>query len=275
MLKAEQFLTFPPGSPVAAKAYKDSHSRDLAIFNQWMLYFEPQVKLLNQRITVCDHLQARQALELSQDWSQFVDAMKQLKLSPQAEQQLRDRTLALLRTLSQYWSNYHNAFEKRGPDVLLVPILRAEMSKMVGWFSNLKIDAVIFDERLTQGGRCPNYLEIFRHALCHRIRNKGEWPSARFREIAAWKNRFSFMARCLLPEINDAGYLRDPVTIGGAVGQHVMKDFFDAYTARKTGNMVSCLVSSTTMIIDHCARLGMPDYSAVQAVWAFIDTLCV
>ena len=101
------------------------------------------------------------------------------------------------------------------------------------------------------------------------------------------------MARCLLPDINDPGFLRDPVTIGGAVGQHVvslhqflrrskidtdhnkMKDFFDAYTARKTGNMVSCLVSGTTMIIYHCARLGMPDYSAVQAVWAFIDTLCV
>ena len=67
MFQAEQFLTFPPGSPIAAKAYRDSQSRDLAILNQWMLYFEPLVKLLNQRITVCDHLQARQALELSQN----------------------------------------------------------------------------------------------------------------------------------------------------------------------------------------------------------------
>ena len=177
MFQAEQFLTFPPGSPMAAKAYRDSQSRVLAILNQWMLHFEPQVKLLNQRIAVCDHLQARQALELSQDWAQFVNAMKQLRIPPQAEQQLRDGTLALLRMLSQYWVNYHNTFEKRGPDVLLVPILRAEMSKMVGWFSNLKIDAVIFDERLTQGGRCPKYLEIFRRSLCHRIRNKGEWVS--------------------------------------------------------------------------------------------------
>ncbi|KAI5898865.1 uncharacterized protein SCHCODRAFT_02567852 [Schizophyllum commune H4-8] len=278
MFEAEQFFTFPPGSPSASRAYKDSQSKDLAVFSQWMLYFEPRVKLLNQRITVCDNLQARQALELSQDWARFEDAMKQLKLSRQSEQRLHEGALVLLRTLCQYWSNYHNAFEKRGPDVLLSPILRADMPNMIGWFSNLRIDAIVFEGHLTRGGRYPKYLEVFRHALCHRVRNKEELPSARFREIAAWKNRFSFMARCLLPDINDAGYMRDmrdPVTIGGAVGEHVMKDFFDAYTAQKTEAMVSYLVNSTTMIIDHCARLGMPDASAVQAVWAFIDRLSI
>ncbi|KAI5898864.1 uncharacterized protein SCHCODRAFT_02567847 [Schizophyllum commune H4-8] len=274
MLKQKDFLTYPPGTRIAPEE-ADEDTKRLAVFGEWQrFYFEPALEKLGTN--GFSRRAARRVLHLSYDFLQFEEVMKRQRfyLPLQAEQQLRDTTIQMLTVAGKYWADYYNKLERGCLEGPLVAIGPDDMPAALGRFTKMKLDAFTLWARLTLAARYPRYWLILRIALFHYFRDEGIWPSANFRDVHRWRDRFYVMERCLWPDFRNHKFMKDPVTKGGAVGRHNAKLFSKACAMLDTEAIISCLVSNVTSLVDDCPCWAeIDDAGAVQAVWAFLEML--
>ncbi|KAL1708112.1 hypothetical protein EV121DRAFT_197656 [Schizophyllum commune] len=274
MFISQQFLSFPPNFVSArAEVVMSTQGSSVAIFGEWLAcYFTPQIERLlsSKRMTVCDNIQVREVLELSGDWDRFTTAMKQLKLPPQSYEMLHARTVELRGKIGESWSRYNAAMEKPGD--LWVPISPKDMRQIEDWFTKLKIDEAAFQQRVTRDGKYPVFWQIFEKGLCHHLRKQKSWPSASFRKMADWEDRFEFMKRCSGPTFEEPEHIKDPVTLAGALENHYRSSLNDALNEQDAECMFWCLGQNMFFLCDYIRnRLKQSDISAVQAVCVYLD----
>ncbi|KAI5898896.1 uncharacterized protein SCHCODRAFT_02531336 [Schizophyllum commune H4-8] len=268
MITQQQFLSLPPNFDNARAGAVDSN---VAIFDEWLeCHFRPQVKRLAKRMAVCDNIQAREVLELSGDWDRFTTSMRQLDLPAQSYETLRARTVELRERIGEYWSRYSAAMEKPGD--LWVTITPKDMVQMMDWFTKLKMDEPAFQQRLTRDGEYPVFWQIFEKGLCLHLRRKKSWPSASFRKMADWEDRFEFMKRCSGPAFEELGHIQDAVTLAGAVESHYRYALEDALNQQDFECVFWCLGQSMFFLCDHVYnRWRKSESSAVQAICVYLD----
>ncbi|KAL1715929.1 hypothetical protein EV715DRAFT_255693 [Schizophyllum commune] len=296
------FFTYPvrdssTSSGMSAMAQAD-YQRDgptAAVYNEWMReLFEPGYSRL-QELVDAGHPSdedVREVLALSTDWQTFRDVVLLLRSKHGYEK-------ALLKLLGRFWAAwYHHSGEHIEPkDIKQSPFAwerlnEASQDKVKKWLAAKNIDY----ERLRSKVLSGTVKGKGRHAHAeYREMFKGHWPiflagvarfvasggpnghmnelsvpTKAFREFPGWQTRFTLMS--LMGAIGKEGegeearYLRDPITAGGALSVEAVQRLAILKSKDKLDDFIMAAFMTTSFVLD---ILDMADSAAEQAVCVF------
>ncbi|KAL1708099.1 hypothetical protein EV121DRAFT_255012 [Schizophyllum commune] len=246
----------------------------------------------------------REVLALSTDWQTFRDVvllLRSKKVLPDAQlRHFQAYEKALLKLLGRFWAAwYHHSGEHIEPkDIKQSPFAwerlnKASQDKVKKWLASKNIDYERIRSKALSGtmkgkGRRAHaeYRDMFKRdwpiflaGVARFVASGGpngrmnelSVPTKAFREFPGWQTRFTLMS--LMGTIvkegeegDEAEYLRDPITAGGALSVEAVQRLAILKSKDKLDNFIKAVFITISFVLD---ILDMADSAAEQAVCVF------
>ncbi|KAL1751855.1 hypothetical protein FB107DRAFT_293614 [Schizophyllum commune] len=267
------------------------YGAQIAIQNAWCRdYFFPAAARVQDWIdnSEVDEAHAAIALAYSRNWITFEAHLRVTSSSIDANA-LADRNI-ILAPLGLFWEKFYALYEScedRSVDKSPFRIKKLDPAllwRLHEWFEDRNLHFQSMDDRFTKRSSDESqegspadqhdetdrkrYWNIFLASLARSLASDTDGrlkvPSPSFREKLEWKARFPALDK----DLNGVEYIRDPITLGGAIGL-VNPDILTTGDVKsKTEYLVQNIFRIIGIVLDEY-KLG--DAAAEQAVCTFLE----